>query len=74
MADIEKDSDGRVVKVTYKDSAGYTLEVDRRSPVAGKVRIVSKSPSGSGCPADLAPAEARRFAHDVLEVIGGEDG
>lgn len=72
MADVVKDDQGAIVKVTYRDEAGYTVEIDKRSPVSGKVRIISKSPTGTGSPSDLLPSEARRFAHDVLDVLGPE--
>lgn len=73
MADVVKDDKGEIQKVVYKDNAGYTLEIDKRSPVSGKVRIISKSPGGNGSPADLAPSEARKFARDVIDLVGGGD-
>lgn len=73
MAEVVKDDKGEVQRVVYKDHAGYTLEVDRRSPVEGAVRIISKGPQGNGAPADLTREDARRFAHDVLDLVGEGD-
>lgn len=73
MAEIIKDDKGAIVGVRYKDNSDYTVEIDTRSPISGKVRIISKSAGGSGSAADLAPSEARKFFHDGLEILGGGD-
>jgi hypothetical protein len=72
MADVTRNDKGEIVKVSYVDNAGYTAEVDLRSPISGRVRIVSKAPGGTGSPADLTRSEARKYARDILDLVGHE--
>lgn len=72
MADVVKNDKGEVQRVVYKDRAGYTLEIDRRSPIEGAIRVFSKGPNGNGCPADLPRDEAIKAAHDLIDMAGGE--
>lgn len=73
MADVIKDDSGQVQRVIYKDTSHYAAEVGR-SPFPGKLRITTKSPSANGAPVDLELGEAKRFARDVLDLAGGEEG
>lgn len=73
MAEVVKNDKNEVTKVVYKDTSNYAAEVGR-SPFPGKLRITTKSPSANGAPVDLEIGEAKRFARDVLDLAGGEEG
>ena len=71
-ADVKRDDNGDIQGVIYRDSSQYSFEVDKRSPIVGRIRVITKSPGGSGSPVDLEPAEAIRAAHDLIDMAGGE--
>lgn len=72
MANVTKDDNGKVVKVSYDDFANYSISVEAPG-TNGRLRITTKSKSGTGAPVDLERSEAKRFARDVIELAGGED-
>lgn len=72
MAEVTRNERGEIVKVTYRDPTGYSAEVERAS--GDTIRIWTKAPGGNGgAPVDLPKPEARRFAHDIADLVDLED-
>lgn len=71
MTEIKRNDKGEITGVTYADSDGYTVTVEPSSR-PNAIRIWTKNNVGGGSPVDLDRAEAKRFAHDVIELAGGE--
>lgn len=72
MADVTKNDKGEIESIRYTDFAGYSLDVEAPGE-NGRLRITTKSKSGTGSPVDLERDEAKRFARDVIDLAGGGD-
>lgn len=73
MADVTKDKDGNIISVIRRDYAGYSARIDAPDKSTGRLRITTTGKSGAGSPVDFEPREARKFAHDLLDMAGPDD-